>query len=140
VIGGDGGAGREFIADVGGGEMLHGAADMHPWAQYDVVPQYPVADMQDGAGMDKVLPGVERLSLTHGPQIFVGVLVGNAERVDREPGANGERRLAGRRALGGRDRSFGQGGRWCIACPRPPSPAGDAELAMALAPQVPRRP
>jgi hypothetical protein len=45
VIGGDDGAGRQFVADMGGGEMLHRAADMHPRAQYDVVAQCPIADV-----------------------------------------------------------------------------------------------
>ena len=58
VIGADDGAGRQCVSDMLSGEVLHRAADMHPRSQYDVMAQYPVPDMQNSAGMNKVFPGV----------------------------------------------------------------------------------
>jgi hypothetical protein len=65
VIGGDDCACRQLIADMGGGEVLHSAADMHPRPQNDVMAQCPVADVQNGAGMDEIFPGIEKLGLAH---------------------------------------------------------------------------
>src|SRR5436305_12126425 len=96
--------------------------------------------MQNGAGMDKILPGIERFRLADGAEIFFGILVRDAKRVNSEAGADCERRLSGPRALGGWDRSLAEGGRWCDRFRGQHSAAGDAEHAMALDPQIePRR-
>src|ERR1700726_4685638 len=76
--------------------------------------------------MDEVFPGIERRGLAHGAQIFLGVLASHAKRIDREAGADCERRLVGRRAFGGGDRSFGEGGRWRDPFWGQRSAAGDA--------------
>jgi hypothetical protein len=53
VIRGDHGTRSQFIANAGGGEMLHRAADMHPRPRHDIVAQCPIADVQDRSGMDE---------------------------------------------------------------------------------------
>src|ERR1700730_675386 len=115
--------------------MLHRAADMHPWPQYDIVAQHPVADVQDRAGMDQTFARVARVLLAHRAQILLGVLVGDPHWLHAEPSSDGQRRLIGWRTLRRRNwrrRGLAKGSRRCDRLRWERGASGDAELAVAF--------